>query len=64
MDVVGTVTSTCDRDRSSLMSTCKVISFHLISIKKSGEHSFIQLFREKLSEKVHATIPNGIVGGF
>ena len=24
----------------------------------------IQLFRERLSEKVHATIPNGIVGGF
>ena len=24
----------------------------------------IQLFREKLSEKVHATIPKGIVGGF
>ena len=25
---------------------------------------YIQLFREKLSEKVHATIPKGIVGGF
>ena len=25
---------------------------------------FIQLFRERLSEKVHATIPKGIVGGF
>ena len=24
----------------------------------------IQLFREGLSEKVHATIPKGIVGGF
>ena len=24
----------------------------------------IQLFRERLSEKVHATTPNGIVGGF
>ena len=24
----------------------------------------IQLFRERLSEKVHATIPIGIVGGF
>ena len=24
----------------------------------------IQLFRERLSEKVHATIPNGIAGGF
>ena len=25
---------------------------------------FIQLFRERLSEKVHATIPKGIVGSF
>ena len=25
---------------------------------------WIQLFRERLSEKVHATIPKGIVGGF
>ena len=24
----------------------------------------IQLFRKRLSEKVHATIPKGIVGGF
>ena len=24
----------------------------------------IQLFRERLSEKVHVTIPKGIVGGF
>ena len=26
--------------------------------------SHIQLFRERLSEKVHATNPKGIVGGF
>ena len=26
--------------------------------------SHIQLVRERLSEKVHATIPKGIVGGF
>ena len=26
--------------------------------------NIIQLFRERLSEKVHATIPKGIVGGF
>ena len=25
---------------------------------------YIQLFRERLSEKVHATIPKGILGGF
>ena len=25
---------------------------------------YIQLFRERLPEKVHATIPKGIVGGF
>ena len=27
-------------------------------------HSRKQLFRERLLEKVHATIPKGIVGGF
>ena len=27
-------------------------------------HIWIQVFREKLSEKVHATIAKGIVGGF
>ena len=26
--------------------------------------AFIQLFRERLLEKVHATVPKGIVGGF
>ena len=32
--------------------------------KKKLERGNIQLFRERLSEKVHATIPKGIVGGF
>ena len=35
-----------------MMPRCKVIKIS------------IQLFRERLSEKVHATIPKGIVGGF
>ena len=26
--------------------------------------NYIQLFRERLSDKVHATTPKGIVGGF
>ena len=30
----------------------------------SGKMTSIQLFRERLSEKVHAKIPKGIVGGF
>ena len=30
----------------------------------TGCGAHIQLFRERLSEKVHATIPKGIVGGF
>ena len=37
------------------------------TISPSGSvHSarYIQLFRERLSEKVHATNPKGIVGGF
>ena len=28
------------------------------------EYTGIQLFRERLSEKVHAKIPKGTVGGF
>ena len=28
------------------------------------KYFFVQLFRERLSEKVHATIPISIVGGF
>ena len=27
-------------------------------------HTIIQLFRQRLSDKVHATTPKGIVGGF
>ena len=30
----------------------------------SSGYTYIQLFRERLSEKVHATISKGIVGGF
>ena len=37
----------------------------LVSRRTGGQWDiFIQLFRERLSEKVHATIPKGIVGGF
>ena len=42
-------------------------TFHTISLccrKCSCVNWKIQLFRERLSEKVHATIPKGIVGGF
>ena len=52
-------TSCCSRKRPAPVTTggiFKVVayeSFHCI-----------QLFRERLSEKVHATIPKGIVGGF
>ena len=28
------------------------------------ETCYVNLFREKLSKKVHATVPKGIVGGF
>ena len=37
---------------------------HMLDHDHSGSVSIcIQLFRERLSEKVHATIPKGIVGG-
>ena len=43
-----------------LFGTFNVILF----IQKSLLSILIQLFRERLSKKVHATIPKGIVGGF
>ena len=37
----------------------------IISILMKGDNmADIQLFRERLSEKVHETIPKGTVGGF
>ena len=46
-----------------MLCKCKL---KLISFKKIVIMGFviIQLFRERLLEKVHATIPKGIVGGF
>ena len=35
----------------------------IISSPPPSQYS-LQLFRERLSEKVHAAIPKGIVGGF
>ena len=35
-----------------------------IKLYRAIYNNYIQLFREKLSEKVRATIPKGIVGGF
>ena len=34
------------------------------SLEIKADTWYIQLFRKRLSEKVHATIPKGIVGGF
>ena len=39
-----------------------IIVFFKVTCCSKG--NVIQLFRERLSEKVHATIPKGIVGGF
>ena len=35
-----------------------------MDIYRNAKRSGIQLFRERVSEKVHATTPIGIVGGF
>ena len=40
------------------------LSSKTIKIPAGKCDSYIQLFLERLSEKVHATIPKGIVGGF
>ena len=36
----------------------------LTPLAGAADANIIQLFRERLSEKVHATIPKGIVGSF
>ena len=41
-----------------------VVDFRINEFKLTPQRLGIQLFRERLSEKVHATIPKGIVGGF
>ena len=46
-----------------LKFTCVDIFLTLFTLWCKDYH-YIQLFRERLSEKVHATIPKGIVGGF
>ena len=35
-----------------------------LSVGREIPHTWIQLFRERLSEKVHATILKGTLGGF
>ena len=66
--------------RSEVVLFQLLIHLPCMSCENSMQHSFhltapcvfcsflgvkgIQLFRERLSEKVHATIPNDIVGGF
>ena len=46
-------------------TTVKTLKYkNLHFSRKDQTRSDIQLFRERLSEKVHATIPKGIVGGF
>ena len=50
-----------ERERAS----GKVSSERFVNSCLSNSPSvYIQLFRERLSEKVHATIPKGIVDGF
>ena len=38
--------------------------YALFLFKRGVDAVIIQLFRERLSEKVHATVPKGIVSGF
>ena len=52
---VSEITGLCFLDKNFTISEKFCETFKYVSI---------QLFRESLSEKVHATIPKGIVGGF
>ena len=44
-----------------LLNYCCVVT---PKINREGRSTIIIWLRERLSEKVHATIPNGVVGGF
>ena len=49
------------------LTYCVTIATVIFSLRAKAHLVFrwcLQLFRERLSEKVHATIPKGIVGGF
>ena len=51
------------RLKSDGQTNAKKIS-HMNKLANVIRDLYIQLFRERLSEKVHATILKGIVGGF
>ena len=63
-------TKKCDVRAEQLLCSLKQFFFLTLLLSSSllkvpnNKASPIQLFRERLSEKVHATIPKGIVGGF
>ena len=50
------------------IKACLKIKFFSIAqrelYKRTNPFKCVQLFRERSSEKVHAAIPNSIVGGF
>ena len=49
----------------TMETTVKTLKYKNLHFSKIDHtRSDIQLFRERVSEKVHATIPKGIVGGF
>ena len=58
LDNVTLVTFPSYQDSNAVLST-----LFPVCVKPKPPNS-IQLFRERLSEKVHATIPEGIVDGF
>ena len=53
---------------SFIIKACLKINFFSIAqrelYKRTNPFKCVQLFRERSSEKVYATIPNSIVGGF
>ena len=51
-------------ERFSLERQCQTLVDRMWRMVYGKKSNCIQLFRERLLEKVHATIPKGIVGGF
>ena len=50
--------------RSGRKANINILTYTVTAESRAWRNNYVQLFRERLWEKVHATIPKGIVGGF
>ena len=49
---------------SGRKANINIFTYTVTAERRARRNDYVQLFRERLSEKVHATIPKSILGGF